>query len=178
MNLRETHAWTYGARFGFAMQQGAGSKAFRLNLRQIRLRNAGTSDLVSPPHLRRTDHRRPMDPITTSITAALAHLGATAVKDAYAGLKTLLVRKFGAESKVAEAVDGVEARPESEGRKTVLAEVLAAADAAADEEFVRAAGALAAAVEAHGGSAVSVQQTVHGDGNVFSGTGNVSVRRP
>jgi histidinol dehydrogenase len=119
-----------------------------------------------------------MDPITTAITAALAHLGASAVKDAYAGLKALLVRKFGAESRVAEAVDGVEARPDSEGRKTVLAEELAAARAADDEEIIRAAGALAAAVEAQGGPAVSVQQTVHGDGNVFSGTGNVSVQRP
>ncbi|MFL5539719.1 MAG: hypothetical protein ACJ8J0_12040 [Longimicrobiaceae bacterium] len=119
-----------------------------------------------------------MDPITTAITAALAHLGAAAVKDAYAGLKALLVRKFGADSKVTEAVDGVEARPESEGRKAVLAEELAAAGAGDDEEIVRAARALAAAVEAHGGPAVSVQQNVQGDGNVFSGTGNVTVQRP
>jgi hypothetical protein len=117
-----------------------------------------------------------MDPIATAIGAALANLGATAVKDAYTGLKALLVRKFGPDSKVAEAVEGVEARPESEARKTVLAEELAAARAGEDEEIVRAAGALAAAVEAHGGPAISVQQTVHGDANVFSGTGNVSVR--
>jgi hypothetical protein len=119
-----------------------------------------------------------MDPIATAIAAAVANLGATAVKDAYAGLKALLVRKFGPESRVAEAIDGVEAKPESEGRKTVLAEELAASRAGEDEEIVRAANTLAAAVEANGGPAVSVQQTVHGDRNVFSGTGNVSVERP
>jgi tRNA(Ser,Leu) C12 N-acetylase TAN1 len=117
-----------------------------------------------------------MDPITTAIGAALATIGAAAVKDAYAGLKALLVRKFGPDSKVAEAVEGLEAKPESEGWKTVLAEELAAAGAGEDEEIVHAARALAATVEAHGGPAVSVQQTVQGDRNVFSGTGNVSVQ--
>lgn len=117
-----------------------------------------------------------MDPVTTAITAALANLGATAVKDAYAGLKELLVRKFGATSGVAEAVGGVEARPESDARKAVLAEEMVAARAGDDEEIAHAAATLLAAVQKHGSSAVSVQQTVHGDGNVFSGTGNVSVQ--
>lgn len=118
-----------------------------------------------------------MDPITTAIVAAVANLGATAVKDAYDGLKSLLVRKFGPDSRVGEAVKGVEAQPASEGRKVVLAEEMAAAGAPADEELVRAAGVLAAALQAHGGPSVSVRQAVHGDQNVFSGTGNVSVRR-
>ncbi|HEX6373075.1 MAG TPA: hypothetical protein VF006_29400 [Longimicrobium sp.] len=118
-----------------------------------------------------------MDPISTAIVAAVANLGATAVKDAYAGLKSLLVRKFGADSRVGAAVEGVEAQPASEGRRAVLAEEVAAARAAQDEELVRAAAALAAAVEAQGGEAVSVRQTVHGDRNVFSGTGSVSVHR-
>lgn len=118
-----------------------------------------------------------MDPITTAIVAAVANLGATAVKDAYDGLKSLIVRKFGADSKVGEAVNGVEAQPASEGRRLVLAEEMAAARAPEDEELVRAAGALAAALEAHGGPSVSVRQTVHGDRNVFSGTGDVSVHR-
>jgi len=119
-----------------------------------------------------------MDPISTAIAGALANLGATAVKDAYAGLKALLVRKFGPESKVAKAVEEVEAKPESEPRKAVLAEELETAGAVKDEEIVRAAHTLATAVETHGGPAVSVQQTVSGDGNIFSGTGNVSVQQP
>jgi hypothetical protein len=116
-----------------------------------------------------------MDPITTAIVAAVANLGATAVKDAYAGLKSLLTRKLGPDSRVSEAVEGVERQPASEGRRVVLAEELAAARACDDEELTHAAAALAAALEAQGGPAVSVRQTVHGDHNVFSGTGNVSV---
>ena len=118
-----------------------------------------------------------MDPITTAIVAAAANLGATAVKDAYDGLKALIIRKFGSDSRVTEAVKGVEAQPASEGRTAVLAEEMAAVRAPGDEELVRAAGALAAALEAHGGTTFSVRQTVHGDHNVFSGTGNVSVHR-
>lgn len=117
-----------------------------------------------------------MDPIATAIGAALATVGATAVKDAYAGLKALLLRKFGSASKVMEAVEGLEANPQSDGRKSVLAEELSAAGAGEDEEIVRAAGALAATVEAHGGPAVYVQQNVNGHGNALSGTGNASVQ--
>jgi len=115
-----------------------------------------------------------MDPISTAIVGAIANLGATAVKDAYDGLKSQLVRKFGEKSKVVDAVRAVEVQPESEARQLVLAEEVAITHAMEDEELLRAAKAVGAAVEIHGGPAVSVRQIVHGNGNIFSGTGNVS----
>gem|GEM_PF-4105467 len=75
-----------------------------------------------------------------------------------------------------EAVTAVEDQPASEGRKIVLGEEVAAAGAAEDDEIVRAAATLKTALEAHAvESTVSVRQTVHGDHNVFSGTGDVRV---
>lgn len=117
-----------------------------------------------------------MDPISTAVVAAVAQLGATAVKDAYGGLRSLLVRKFGGESRVVQAMEQVEAQPTSEGRKMVLGEEMAAVRAEHDEELVGAAAALTAALEASRAPAVSVRQTVHGNQNVFSGTGNIDVR--
>ena len=62
-----------------------------------------------------------MDPITTAIVAALPPLASdvvsSAVKDAYAGLKSLIARKFGAESGV-KSVNDLEANPKSRGRTT------------------------------------------------------------
>ena len=66
-----------------------------------------------------------MEPVTTAILAAIA-AGATAgvadtvknaIGDAYAGLKELLRRKFGGQSRMLEAVDRLEADPESAGWK-------------------------------------------------------------
>lgn len=91
-----------------------------------------------------------MDPITAAIIGAVA-AGVTAgatdtakkvVADAYEGLKSLIKRKFGSESKVAQAVADVEANPQSEGRKAVLQEEVATANADQDEELVAAANAL------------------------------------
>lgn len=116
-----------------------------------------------------------MDPITTAIVRALADLSVNAVKDAYTGLKSLLVRRFGPQSKVVVAVDGLEDQPASDGRQLVLAEEIAAARAPEDADLVRMAEVLLAAIETNGGPAASVQQFVQGDRNAVSGTGNVTV---
>jgi hypothetical protein len=116
-----------------------------------------------------------MDPISTAIISAVANQGATAVKDAYVGLKSLFIRKFGSDSKVVDAIQSVEDQPESEGRKLVLAEEVAATRASEDQELLRAIEKLRTAVEVHGREAVSVQQSVYGNRNVFSGTGDVTV---
>ena len=72
-------------------------------------------------------------------SAALAGAGETAKKaigDAYDGLKSLIKRKFGDGSPASHAVDSLESRPDSEGRKQTLTEELQSANAAADPEIV------------------------------------------
>ncbi len=102
-----------------------------------------------------------MDPITASIVAAAGKLGETVVGDAYAGLKALIVRRFGQGSEVHRAVDAVEARPESSGRRQVLEEELAATPAARDPELLAALAALQSALErAGGGSGAGARTTI------------------
>ncbi len=91
-----------------------------------------------------------MDPITTSIVSALSagaisgltETGKTAITDAYDRLKTLLTKKFGGESEVVHAVNEMEAKPDSAGRKATLQEEVAAARVDQDQEVLHAAQAL------------------------------------
>ena len=91
-----------------------------------------------------------MDPITAAIVAALSagalsgltETSKTAITDAYARLKTLLTKKFGGESEVVHAVNGMEAKPESAGRQATLQEEVAAAKADQDQEVLQATQAL------------------------------------
>jgi nucleotide-binding universal stress UspA family protein len=124
-----------------------------------------------------------MEPVSTAILAALAKLAEPAIKDSYDALKDLIQKKFGAQSKVATAVRDLEERPESDARKGMLQERIEESGAEKDEELVRAARELIERIEAQpdGQAAVRkvVNQTVHGSGNIFSGTGQVNVdRRP
>ena len=54
-----------------------------------------------------------MDPITTALVAALARLSETVVKDAYNGLKAIIVRKVGDGSDLTNALEHLEKRPNS-----------------------------------------------------------------
>ncbi|NEO33764.1 MAG: hypothetical protein F6K36_25755 [Symploca sp. SIO3C6] len=64
-----------------------------------------------------------MDPITTAIVAALASdLTKTAIKHSYNALKSAFKEKFGSDSDLVEAVNGLEKKPDSEGRKVTLQE--------------------------------------------------------
>ena len=84
-----------------------------------------------------------MDPITAAIvaalTAGLAETGKTAITDAYQSLKGLLAKKFGLKSQIVQAVDHLEARPESANRQGGLAEELIAVQAEQDNEILAAA---------------------------------------
>jgi hypothetical protein len=85
--------------------------------------------------------------VTNAIVAALsagAVAGATdtaksAIADAYQGLKSLIKNKFGHDSDVAEAIDKLEVKPDSDGKKKVLAEELNAVNSASESELVSAA---------------------------------------
>ncbi len=92
-----------------------------------------------------------MDPITLIVTAlaagaaaGLSDTAACAVKDAYAGLKGLIVRKYAA---AADSVASLEAKPASEGRRSAVKEDLEPTAAASDPELLRQAQALLAALQ-------------------------------
>jgi hypothetical protein len=96
-----------------------------------------------------------VDPVTIIVaavalgaSAGLKDTAATAVKDAYAGLKRLIVDRY-------ERVDlaPVESKPDSENKRGSLAEDLAEAGAGTDGELLEAARAVIAAVRAHEASA-------------------------
>ncbi|MEM7332966.1 MAG: hypothetical protein AAF490_12835 [Chloroflexota bacterium] len=91
-----------------------------------------------------------MDPITTTIIAAIlagatvgaTDVGAQLVVDAYQGVKTLIIHKFGAQSDLADAIEKVEARADSDARQAVLQEEVAAAKLDQDDEILAAVQAL------------------------------------
>jgi hypothetical protein len=107
-----------------------------------------------------------MDSITAAILTALGGLSHTAVKDAYNGLKGLIARKFGADSRVSRAIEDLEAQPESEGRKAVLQEEVAVAGALNDAEVAAAVRALLEQTDAGG---ARVQAYASGERSVAVG---------
>jgi len=114
-----------------------------------------------------------MEPITAAILAALGKLAEPAVKDAYNALKELLSRKF---TSVKSTVDLLEKEPRSAGLQAVLANEVQRSDAAHDEELLSLARQL---LEKAGtpSAGLSVRQIVSGEGNIFSGTGSVTVNK-
>jgi hypothetical protein len=130
-----------------------------------------------------------MEPVITTIAAAVA-LGAAAglkdtaskaVVDAYAGLEKLIQDRYQHDKGVTFAAEHVSEKPEEETRRQMLEVALKGADADKDTDLVKAAEALLAAVKAQPGGEEAVRQIVKqqviGDGNIFSGTGNVTVTR-
>ena len=87
-----------------------------------------------------------MDPITAAIVAALTagaiggltETSKTAITDAYHKLKDLLNEKFGAKSNVVQAIDQLETKPGSVGRKETLQEAMIAINAEQDSEMLAA----------------------------------------
>ena len=78
-----------------------------------------------------------MDPITTAIVAALAALSKDAIKDSYNALKSVLKKKFGSESDLVDAVEKLEKRPDSKGRKAMVQEEVEMAKVNDDVEIVQ-----------------------------------------
>jgi hypothetical protein len=97
-----------------------------------------------------------MEPITTSLVAALTAATVSGLSDAtkkaivdgYNGLKALISKKVGNHREVAEAIDKLEAKPDSPGRQQTLSEELQDAKIAADPELVSAAQALLELIKA------------------------------
>ncbi|WP_445246664.1 hypothetical protein [Microcoleus sp. OTE_8_concoct_300] len=79
-----------------------------------------------------------MDAITLAIVTGLAiPLTKDAIADAYAALKAALKKKFGGESDVVNAVEQLEKKPDSEGRKATLQEEVENAKVNDDPEVVK-----------------------------------------
>jgi hypothetical protein len=72
----------------------------------------------------------------------------SAIADAYQGLKSLIKKKFGSDSDAAEAIDKLEAKPESDVRRQTLAGELKAANSTSDAELVTAAQSLLSLIKA------------------------------
>lgn len=130
-----------------------------------------------------------MDPISLAIitaiaagvTAASGKVAEQAVVDAYNGLKSLIKRKFGDNSEVTKAVEGVEARPESDARKAALKEEVELAKASDDAEIVKAAQELLEKIKQQPGGAQQVQQIASGNYIAqasHGGQASVKVNRP
>lgn len=105
-----------------------------------------------------------MDPttvITTAIASALSKLGESVVKEAYDKLKATIIRKYGVNSELGNAVESLERKPRSDGRKQTLKEEIAAAKADRDPQIVELAQSLFDELndlEVHsGGSSISQQ---------------------
>jgi hypothetical protein len=92
--------------------------------------------------------------IAMGASEGLRSTAAEAIKDAYAGLKGFLARKY---PKV--GVDSIEEKPGSEARRSVVAEDLAEAGAQDDPELIALVGKLVEALREHApdaGAAVGV----------------------
>ena len=122
-----------------------------------------------------------MDPISTAIIAAVAS-GVTKeiAASAYLALKNLLLRKFGPESKVVQAVKDVEEDPESQSYKTVLQEQILKAKADEDAELLEVAQVLLEKIKAEPSGSQSSQQAIGTNIAQASGGGvaSVNVNKP
>jgi hypothetical protein len=120
-----------------------------------------------------------MDPITTAILAALPAVASdtvsSAVKDAYAGLKSIIARKFGPTSAVAKSVDDLEANPKSKGQAILLSERIAEAKAMADADIAQALDKLVAALTKAAPPTVHIETTMTGGVAGVVGAQNVSI---
>jgi hypothetical protein len=120
-----------------------------------------------------------VDPITNAIVAALPALSgevaSSAVKDAYAGLKSLIVHKFGPAGTVAKSVDDLEANPKSKGQAIEVSERLRGVNAVTDKDLLAAVDKLVEALAKAAPQNVHVEATMAGGVAGVVGAQNVSI---
>lgn len=124
-----------------------------------------------------------MDPITTAILAALPAMASdtvtSAVKDAYAGLKAVIRRKWGDTAPIAKAVTALEEDPSSKAQAGVLEEKVTAVKATEDPDVLQALHKLVEQLKAQGvggGAIANIQFTMSG-GTIqgVAGAGTVNI---
>jgi hypothetical protein len=121
-----------------------------------------------------------MDLITTSIAGALANLSSSIIKDAYEALKTAIAEKCGIDSDVKKAVEKLEEKPGSSGRREVLEEEIQSANIDQDPQINELAQKLLQAIrdQQEGQKAVTIKQKA-GNNAIQIGEvkGNVDIKR-
>jgi hypothetical protein len=101
-----------------------------------------------------------MDPVATTLisalvagaTAGVTSAATTAVTDAYAALKGIITSGYGKATELLESIASLEKKPDSEGRRSTVAEELELAGALNDEALVSQAEALLAIIESSAGA--------------------------
>lgn len=129
-----------------------------------------------------------MDPVTTAIVAAitagvasgLPKVAENAIADSYEALKNLIKEKFGKKSKVVKAVDRLEEKPESDGRKLILQGEVADAKVDQDPEILKVVQSLLKLIESQPNGGRFIQQAT---GNYIAqagpgATATVKVNQP
>ena len=102
-----------------------------------------------------------MDPITLAIVGTLASslLTEKNIKNGYNALKNALKKKFGDESDLVDAVDKLEKKPDSEGRKAILQEEFDSAKVNDDPDILKLAQDLLDKVKEQPGGQQTINQT-------------------
>ncbi|EAZ93038.1 hypothetical protein [Crocosphaera chwakensis] len=117
-----------------------------------------------------------MDVITAAIIAALAGVGKDVIKDSYNALKSAIKKKFGSESDLIDAVEKLEKKPDSEGRKVLLQEEIENAKVNDDAEIIQLAQNLLDKLkEQPGGQQIINQNISNVKYAATSGTGTASI---
>jgi hypothetical protein len=95
-----------------------------------------------------------MDPITTTILTVLQTIGSevakSSVKDAYEGLKAVILRKWGDTAPISRAISASEEDPSSKAQAAVLEEKVAAVKATDEAEVAQALHRLVEQMKTHG----------------------------
>ena len=117
-----------------------------------------------------------MDPIATAVIAALAAVSKDVIGDSYNALKSALKKKFGADSDLVDAVDGLEKKPDSKPRQDIVKEEVELAKANEDPELVQLAQALMECLKEQPGGEQIIEQTIgSATQSAISATGDASV---
>jgi len=124
-----------------------------------------------------------MDPIitTSALVAAIAagaaagagDVASQAIRDAYTGLKTLIIRKFSDKPQVPPAIQLVEAQPDSEPYQQALEDTLEQVHAADDPDIVAQTQALLELLK-ESGLGETYMARLQGSGAIAQGPGAVA----
>jgi hypothetical protein len=100
--------------------------------------------------------------LAAGVAGGATEVGKNVLVDAYEAVKAAIKNKLGIDSEVAKAVDALEKKPDSAGRRETLKEELATAGADKDQEIVKAAEALLEKLKAEPNGAKIVDQVARG----------------